>query len=414
MAISDFMRSGWRRLFGSPSKPEGGGIGAAVEYTTAGEPVSPASALGLPAYLAAVRNIAEDVAKLPLRVFRRTGAGEFERVRVTEGPEVQLLSEPGAGMTGQQIRQTLTAWALGWGNGYAWIQRNGAGLPIELRPIHPDRVVVHPSGGVDPLGLGRDFPLYEVQLDMDREPFRIQPRDMLHIANLGDGVCGWSVAMLMAEALGLGVAQQSFAGSYYGQGMHPGGVVTAGPAMSANAKQALLEALSKSHQGPRKGFRPLLLDSGATYSPFDIKATDAQFLQSRQFQLEEIARAFRIPPHKIGHLERATFSNIEHQGQEYLSDTLEPWLVRWESEIRRKLMPAGYEVDHDSRMLLRGDNAARAAIYASGITNGWMRPNEARVLEGLPPSDQPGADELHIQGATVPLGSNDPEAPTDG
>lgn len=368
--------------------------------TVSGQLVTPENALTVPAYFAALRNLSEDLAKNPLPVYRPVGKRGKERA--TDHPLYGALNEEANPlMTAFSFRETMASWALAWGGGLAEFVRytNEDGSPaVAFWPIHPSRVrrTITKSGRVwqvlaDDLTNG-DVGM--VELDDSR---------VVYVHGLGRaGLEGYSVAALMAEALGIALASQKFAASFFGHGTFPSGIIKVPGKLDDRAKQHLRETWTALYGGADNAHKPAVLDGGFEFAPIGVPPGDAQFLESRQFQVEEIARFLRMPPHKIGHLARSTFSNIEHQSIEYVTDTITPWSVRIEQEIVRKCLTpeerrAGYTVKHVLQALLRGDHTTRANFYRTMVNIGAMSPNDVRELEDLNPIPGEGGDEYFIQ-----------------
>jgi HK97 family phage portal protein len=384
------------------------GTSGATRQTTAGEQVGPGTALQLSAYFAALRAISEDLMKLPLVVQRQVGN------RVEKLPDhpvsVMFRSRVCPDVSASAFRETTVAHCASWGNGYAEIVRNGAGQVAQLWPIHPSRV--------QPIRDDNGRLFYRVRSDLAlRQPDAILgPAEMLHPHGLGgDGVTGYSVCGLAAESLGVALASQRFAAAFYGNGANVGGVLKSPGKLTDKAWQRLRESWSGVYQGPENAGKVAILEEGLDYSRTTIPPNEAQFLESRQFSIEEIARWFRMPPHKLQHLLRSTNNNIEHQSIEYVTDTLMPWAVRFEREIDAKILDGAGDltIKHDFSALLRGDNNARANFYRTMVTLMIMTPNECRAAEGMNPGP-PELDKFYGQGAMMPvekLGQQAPAAP---
>lgn len=373
---------------------------AFARKTTSGEYVSPAKAMTLSVWFACVRAIAEDVGKLPLIVYKRVGQN---KERATGTPLYRLLHDaPNPEQTPSAFRETVNGWAESWGNGYAEIQRASDGSPIALWPIHPSRARVCRFEG-------------EVYLDVfapmvggDAQGVRLPYRDVIHIRGFGDDpLAGLSVAGLAAESLGVSLAAQTYGASFFGNGANPSVVLTHPGKMSEPAQANLRESWKKRHSGSRNANGVAVLQEGIKLEKLTCPPEEAQFLETRQFQIPEIARWFRMPPHKVQDLSRATFSNIEHQSVEYLTDALMPWLVRWEQELTRKLMTererAELVIEHLVDAVLRTDAVSRSNYYRTMIQIGAMAPDEARARENLNPIPGGAGARFYIQGAMVPL-----------
>jgi HK97 family phage portal protein len=231
----------------------------------------------------------------------------------------------------------------------------------------------------------------------------VPARDMLHLTGLGpDGLIGYSVAQLAAESLGLSLAAQRYGAAFFGNSGTPSGVLKHPQTLSTEAQARLkaswLEKLGSA--GAQQGLT--VLEEGMSFEAIAIPPEQAQFLETRQFQVREVCRWFRMQPHKIGDLADAHHTNIESQNIEHVTDTMLPWYVRWEQEIDRKLLAGTpYYTKHDVRGLLRGDSAARAAYYKDLFLVGAVSPNEIRELEDTNPYD--GGDERFLQIQYAPV-----------
>lgn len=323
--------------------------------------ITPASALTLSTYFACLRNISEDVAKLPLCVYRYVPDGK-ERAR--EHPLYPLLHDaPNPDMTSIAFRETLTHFALGWGMGYAWILRDVDDTPIALYPLHPSRARLRTD---------QERPRYLVYAGDDTMPMRpenwrwIEMRDMLCIHGLGpDGKTGYSIAQLAARSLGITLAADTFGESFFENGAALGGVLEHPGTLTQEAAAVLRDSFQAVYGGPVNAGKVAVLEEGMKYAKIGIPPEDAQFLETRQFQVRDIARWFRMPLHKLQDLEFAHYNNVEQQSIEYVIDTLQPWLTRWEQELKRKLFvdDLDYFAEHNVKGLLRGDHMARAQFY---------------------------------------------------
>lgn len=339
------------------------------------------TALNYSAVWAAVNVIASAVASLPLILYRRLPDGGKERY--TGHPLYRLLhDEPNSEMTSLVFRETLQAHVLTWGNGYAEIERDGSGRPVALWPLDPSRVQPIREGGR----------LHYRFTNENGTQVILASRDVLHVPGLSfDGLCGYSPIAKARESIGLGLATERFGSAFFGQGSTFGGVLTSPHKLTQLQKDDIREAIDKHHKGVDRANKFLVLSDGFKFDRLGIPPDDAQFLETRKFQITEVARWFNLPPHKLKDLDRATFSNIEHSSIEFVSDTLRPWLVRWEQEINRKLI-APLErtqqfAEHLVDGLLRGDITSRYAAYAVGTQHGWLSANDIRGFENLNPID---------------------------
>lgn len=343
--------------------------------TASGERVTATTSMALSAYYACIRVIAEDVAKLPLKVFRELKPRGKEVVK--DHPAYRLLhTEPNPDMTAMTFRQTLTAHALGWGSGYAEIQRTQGGDPMAFWPIHPSRATV-----LVPKTQGGTV-MYQVKND-DGTVSLIPKESMLHIPGLGpDGYHGYSVAAIGAESLGLALAAQRYGATFFSNGASLSGVLEHPGELKPEAKDYLRTSWAQMYSGASNTGKTAVLEEGMKFNKISIPPEEAQFIESRQFAVEEVCRWFRVGPHKIQHLLRATFNNIEMMAIEHVGDTLMPWLIRWEQEADRKLLRDDELYSkHVVQALLRGDSVARTSSYASRFNSGSLSQNDIRELE---------------------------------
>lgn len=340
-------------------------------------------ALNYAAVWACVRIISETLAAMPWPVLEKRPDGRRERLE-DHAVHALLNSRANIDTTAFDFKQALIAHVLTWGNGYAEIDRSANGTISNLWQLAPDRVT--PTRGED------GELVYEVRETSG--DLTVLPRNrVLHFRGLGfDGVQGYSVIQMAAQSIGLGMATERFGNDFFGNGAHPSGVLShpnrLDEASIANMRDSLKQAT-----GAGKWLNPLILEEGMTWMPTGIPPDQAQFLESRKFQINEIARWFRVPPHKLADLERATFSNIEQQAIEFVTDTIMPWAVRFEQEVNTKLLPRQPDVFTKINLngLLRGDIKSRYDAYAVGRNWGWLSANDVRRLEDLNPIE--GGDE---------------------
>ncbi len=363
--------------------------------TSTGVSVSEYTALNYSAVWSAVNLIAGDVASLPLVLYRRKENG---KERYDSHPLYRVLHDsPNPEMSSITFRQTLQAHVLTWGNGYAEIERDMSGRAKYLWPITPERVQpIRENGAL----------AYRVTNENGRDTY-LSPGDMIHVPGLGwDGVQGYSPIAKARESVALGLAAEKFGGTFYGNGSTFGGVITH-PTRFANpmARENFEKSLRNRHKGIERAHGLLLLEEGMAYAQVGIPPDQAQFLESRQFQITEVARWFNVPPHKIGDLSRATFSNIEQQNIEYFQTTLIHWLEAWEQELMRKLISPLERnqqfIEHVVEGLLRGDSQGRAALETAEFQIGGLTPNESRSLSNRNPID--GGDRAFVPMNMIPL-----------
>lgn len=353
------------------------------QNTFAGMPVSADTAMRVSAVYAAVRVLAESVAQLPLITYRRLPRG---KERETSHPIYKLLHDrPNRWQTSFEFREMMTGHVVLRGNAYAQKAR-ARGVVRELIPLNPDAVTVTQNS---------DTTLaYEYADGKGGRTF--QQKDILHIRGLSSNGCvGMSPIACHREAIGLAAAAEKLGAQLFGNGAKPNAAFKHPKALKDDAFERLKSQLNSAFNGDN-AMSTMILEDGMDWVKLGIDPKDAQFIETRKFQIEEIARIFRVPPHKIGDLSRSTNNNIEHQSLEFVTDTLMPWLVRWEQAIYRDLIEETGNDDIFAEFLvdglLRGDSKSRAEFYASGITNGWLNRNEVRAKENLNPAD--GLDEF--------------------
>ena len=292
-----------------------------------------------------------------------------------------------------------------YGNAFAQIIRNGKGEVIALYPLMPDRMKV------DRDEHGHIY--YEYQKYQDEAPTMkngsviLKPTDVLHIPGLGfDGLVGYSPIAMAKNAIGMASACEEYGASFFANGASPGAVLEHPGVLKDPEK--VRKAWNEAYGGPNKANRVAVLEEGMKFTPISTNPQEAQFLETRKFQLDEIARIFRIPPHMIGDLEHATFSNIEEQSLEFVQYTLQPWLVRWEQAIQRALLTPEEKktifVRFNVDGLLRGNYQTRMQGYATGINNGFLCPNDVRQLENMDLiPDELGGNTFMVNGTMTPL-----------
>jgi len=383
-------------------------VGVAAK-SAAGVNVTPHSSLQNTAVFACVRLLAESVGSLPLILYKRLADGG--KARATERPLYGLLHDlPNPEMTSIQLRETLQGHLGLWGNAYCEIEYAQGGYVRGLWPLRPDKVQVRRVKGEL---------VYVVSMPQGPDQ-ALAFENVMHIPGFGyDGVVGYSPITLARQAIGLAMATEEYGSRFFGNGARPGGVLKHPLKLSEEAYSRLSKSWDRRHQGLENSQRVAILEEGMDYAAIGIPPEDAQFLETRKFQVNEIARLYRIPPHMIGDLDRATFSNIEHQGIEFVVHTLQPWLVRWEQAIYRDLLSQAerktYFAEHLVTALLRGDTKSRYEAYAVGRQNGWLSANDVRELENMNPVD--GGDVYLVPLNMVPagdVGSSPPNPPEGG
>ncbi len=349
--------------------------------TNSGEFITADNALEASAVYACVRVLSESIAQLPLLIYTQNGKSKD---RAGNDPLYRLLSGmPNSYQNSFEWREMLMAHLTLRGNAYCKIEIDGGGNISQLIPLHPDRVLPFktPDGSV----------AYKYQPQVGGAVIYLQ-NEIFHIRGLStDGVVGLNPISLHRESIGLSQATEKHGAELFKNGAQPGGLLVHPGKMTEDSYKNLRKSWEERYQGAGKAHKTVILEEGMTYDKLAMTPEDSQFLQTRQFQVTDIARIFRVPPHKIGDLSQATFSNIEQQSIDFVQDTLLPWLKRWETAIDTQLIGEAKRSSLFSEFkvegLLRGDSAARSAFYASGIQNGWLTRNEVRALENLNPID---------------------------
>lgn len=396
------------RIFRSRESPKDSLAGDAyrpyIGRTTSGNSVTQRSSMQLTAVYCCVRVLSEAVAGLPLITYRYSDDGTKERA--TDHPLYQILhDEPNPEMTSFSFRETMMTHLLLYGNAYSQIIRNGKGEVVALYPLMPDRMKV------DRDDKGRIY--YEYQKNQDEANTMktgsviLHPEEVLHIPGLGfDGLVGYSPIAMAKNAIGMASACEEYGASFFANGANPGAVLEH-PGILKDPER-VRKAWEEAYGGSHRANRVAVLEEGMKFTPISINPQEAQFLETRKFQIEEIARIFRVPVHLIGDLDHATFSNIEEQSLEFVQYTLQPWLVRWEQAMQRSLLKPeekkNYYIRFQVNGLLRGDYASRMQGFATAINNGFMSVNEVRQLEDLDRiPDSEGGNTYMVNGTMTPL-----------
>ena len=374
-------------LFKSRDHPKDATTGSSYHFfmgnSTSGKSVTERSAMQMTAVYSCVRILAEAIAGLPLQLYRYTDGGGKEKA--IDHPLYLLLhDEPNPEMTSFIFRETLMTHLLLWGNAYAQIIRNGRGEVLSLYPLMPNRMTV------DRDEHGRLYYAYQMQTDdgadLKQGTVILTPEDVLHIPGLGfDGLVGYSPIAMAKNAIGLAIATEEYGSKFFANGATPGAVLEH-PGLIKDPEK-VRESWNKAFRGSGNANKVAVLEEGMKYTPISIAPEQAQFLETRKFQIDEIARIFRVPPHMIGDLEKSSFNNIEQQSLEFVKYTLDPWVCRWEQAMNRSLLNAaeksGYFIKFNVDGLLRGDYQSRMNGYAVGRQNGWLSANDIRELENM-------------------------------
>lgn len=362
--------------------------------SSAGEAVTNETAMRLTAVWSCVRVISETIGSLPLQVYKRVDEG---KEKATDHPLYRILhDEPNQYMTSVEYIESKTAAVTLTGNAYSEIRRS-KGAVTALIPLNP----LHVRPKIDENGQL----IYEVSVHAGQN--KVLKRDqVLHIKGFGmDGLKGLSPIEYCAETIGTSIAMDKHTGQKYEDGLMTSGVLTIDHSLTKEQRAQWRENVKET----AKGSGVLILEAGAKFQGLSMSHKDAEFIESRKYQIQDISRIFRVPPHMISELSDATFSNIEHQGLEFLKYTLRPYLTRWEKSINNSLFSAQdrkkYFVEFNLDALLRGDSEARGNFYTQMIANGVYNIDEVRAFENK--NKIKHGDVHRIQMQNIPIGEAD-------
>ena len=373
--------------------------------SSSGKNVNERTAMQMTAVYACVRILSEAIAGLPLHLYRYAEDGSKTKA-IDHGLYSLLHDEPNPEMTSFVFRETLMTHLLLWGNAYAQIIRNGKGEVLALYPLMPNKMQVDRDDN------GQLYYTYsrtkeEANAKDSESSVKLSPYDVLHIPGLGfDGLVGYSPIAMAKNAIGMAMACEEFGAKFFANGASPSGVLEHPGILKDPAK--VRDSWNAAYGGSANSHKVAVLEEGMKYSPISISPNEAQFLETRKFQINEIARIFRVPPHMVGDLEKSSFSNIEQQSLEFVKYTLDPWVIRWEQSLARALFSPDekhtYFFKFNVEGLLRGDYQSRMTGYATARQNGWMSANDIRELEDLDriPADE-GGDLYLVNGNMLPL-----------
>lgn len=395
------MKNPFAKLFRARDEPRPtDAVSAAPSFyfgtSGSGKSVTVKSAIQVSTVYACVRVIAETIASLPLHVYTVTDEGSQ---KATDHQLYRLLhDEPNAEMTSFIWRETMLAHLLLHGNSYSQIVRNGRGHILGLYPLLPDRMQVDRDSGGN---------LTYTYTTTEGKSIPLHPADVLHIPGLGfDGIVGYSPIALEKNAIGLGIAAEEYGSKFFAHGANPSGVLTHPNTVKDPSR--LRESWNNAYGGSANSGKVAILEEGMRFERISLPNNEAQFLETRKFQVSEICRIFRVPPHLVADLEHATFSNIEHQSISFAVHTIRPWLVRIEQAINMQLFSTkekgSFYAQFNMDGLMRGDYKSRMEGYAIARQNGWMSANDIRELENLNPiSDADGGNVYLVNGNMLPI-----------
>ena len=364
--------------------------------SNSGKIVNERTAMQTTAVYSCVRILSEAIASLPVHLYRYTDTG---KERVYNHPLYYLLhDEPNPEMTSFVFRETLMSHLLIWGNAYAQIIRDGTGRVLGLYPLLPDKVEV------DRDDKGELYYVYNRYSDENPNfgeygRVYLAPEDVLHIPGLGfDGLVGYSPIAMAKNAVGMTLACEEYGAGFFENGATPGGVLEHPGVLKDPAK--VRESWHAVYGGSKNAGKVAVLEEGMKYQQIGIPPEEAQFLETRKFQVNEIARLYRIPPHMVGDLDKSSFSNIEQQSLEFVKYTLDPWVIRWEQSLQKALLLPQEKKEYFVKLnvdgLLRGDYQSRMTGYSIGRQNGWLSTNDIREMENMNPIPAEEGGDLYL------------------
>ena len=370
-----------------------------------GERVDEKSAMQIATVYACVRLLAESVASLPLHLYRTTNDASGKE-RAKDHPLYKILyRQPNPEMSSFTFREAMMTHLLLWGNAYAQIVRDGKNTVLGLYPLLPEHVEVDRDEG------GKLIYIYHAFTDEKpgetNKDIYFRREEILHIPGLGfNGLVGFSPIAMMKNALGSAIAVEKYGSSFFKNGAQPSGVLEHPGVLKDPSK--IRENWMDVYGGAGNAHKIAVLEEGMTYKPISLPPEDSQFLSTREFDVEEICRIFRVPPHLVQDLRRSTFNNIEHQGISFVQYTLMPWLERFEQAIIKDLLLGDEQDEYFPKFnvdgLLRGDYKSRMEGYAIGFSNGFLSPNDIRRLENMDPiPEEMGGDVYVANGSYVKL-----------
>lgn len=387
-----------RRSGSHPSNPDRWFIRhIGAPESKAGVAVDEDSALSATAVWAGVRMISETLAMLPCKLKERIDHRTNRDAR-TMGLYSLLHDAPNTEQTSFEFREMQQGFMLLWGNCYAQLVHDGRGEVSEIWPLVPWRVTPERSKG--------GALTYRVQLP-DNGGYTVLPADdVLHIRGFSsNGLLGDNIVERFRDSIGLSLAAEEFGGRFFGNGLAAGGVLEHPGKLGVAGRKNVRESFNDEHTGVSRSHRLMILEEGMKWHQTTVDPEKAQALETRKFQVTEVARILNLPPHLLKDLERATFTNIEHQGQEFVTYSMQPWLTRWEQRLNRSLLlpsqRSRYFTQFEVKGLLRGDSAARSAFYTAMFNMGAYSPND--ILENEDEEPVEGGDQRFVQLNLAPL-----------
>ena len=371
-----------------------------------GERVDEKSAMQIATVYACVRLLAESIAGLPLHLYRYTSSSGSDKERAKDHPLYKILyRQPNPEMTSFSFWETMVLQILLWGNSYAQVIRDGKNNVLALYPLPPENVEV------DRDDKGHIYYIYHAYTDEvpgeTNKDIYFRSDEIFHVPGLSyNGLVGISPIAMMKNSLGTTIAVEKYGSAFFKNGAQPAGVLEH-PGVLKNPEK-IRENWSDVYGGPSNAHKVAVLEEGMQYKAISLPPEDSQFLSTRQFGVTEICRIFRVPPHLVQDMQHATFSNIEHQSIDFVVHTLTPWLVRFEQAIVKDLLLPDEQDTYFPKFnvdgLLRGDYQSRMQGYATGISNGFLSPNDIHRLENMDliPAEK-GGDDYYLNGGYVKL-----------
>ena len=399
----------FRELFGftrdKPTDQVGQGVPFVFGRTSAGKIVNERTAMQTSAVYACVRVLSEAVASLPLNIYSYGEDGG--KVKEYDHPLYRLLhSEPNPEMTSFTFREVMMTHLLLYGNSYTQIIRDGAGRVVALYPLMPNCIEEKRDDN------GKLQYIYTKASDenpnlKDDGQIVLQYEEVMHVTAMSmDGLVGASPIATSKNSIAIALSAEEFGASFFKNGAYPGGVLEH-PGVLKNPDK-VRESWNSIYQGSNNGHKIAVLEEGMHFSPISLNPDALQLSETRHFQLEEIARIFRVPLHLINSLDHATYSNIEHQSIEFVKYSVQPWVIRIEQEMEKSLLLPSEKGKYSIKMnvdgLMRGDYKSRMEGYSIGRNGGWLSTNDIREMENMNPvSEEDGGNLYLINGAMCKL-----------
>ena len=399
MGVLDWAKALIERKSYRLSDPAALAVFAGGSFVSGGA-VSPETALKVPAVFAAVKVHAESIAQLPLKLYRHLPDGGKEEAR--DHPLFDLLNAaPNPFTTSVEWRLAMQSALSAYGNAFSFINRDGSGRVVELIYLHPNQVAVE-------IDTATTEPMYRVT-DLAGNQNIYSRSEVFHLRTFGTGTLagyvGQSPIVQAREAIGLALQLEAHAAILFSNGARPGGIFEYPKVLGKDGRQGIRASLTENYAGSLNSGKTMILEDGMKFTPLQFNSVDSQFIELRQFAIQEIARVFRVPAHLIGDLNRSTNNNIEQQGRDFVQLCLLPIARTWEDAIALSLLTAEERKTHFAAFqfddFMRADIDKRYGAYCQAITNGLLNPNEARALENLP--SYPGGEVYTRQLNTSPV-----------